>query len=234
MAIGHPLRPALPGGALTQVQAKLGYQFSDRALISRALTHASAAAVGDRANERLEFLGDRVLGLLVAEALVERFPAETEGQLAKRHAQLVSRDALARVAGSLDLWPFLVLARGEKLQPNSPSIMADALEAVIAALYLDGGLDTAKRFVRAHWDPLIAEAGTAPRDPKTALQEWALARGLPLPSYRVLRSDGPAHRPAFEIAVEIVGRSERAVAVAGAKREAEKRAAAALLAQLEG
>lgn len=223
------------GDRFTALEAALGHNFADRALLEQAFIHASAARVGDRGNERLEFLGDRVLGLIVAERLVARFPREREGELARRHAHLVDAGSLARIAQALDLGALLVLAKGDEGSGNrtNPGILADALEALLAALYLDGGLETVRSFVIPHWDRLIDEVRSAPRDAKTALQEWVLGRGMDLPRYSVVRQDGPAHRPIFEVAVEIKGFP--ASRAEGSSKQAAERAAAALMLQaIEG
>jgi len=213
------------------LQDRIGYGFGRAELLTQALLHASAAKRGDRGNERLEFLGDRVLGLVIAEALLKSFPAEREGFIARRHASLVSQPVLARVAEAISLGDFLTFAKGERDAgaAANPAILADALEAMIAAIYLDGGLELARSFVLRHWEALIVEGSAPPSDPKTALQEWALARGLALPAYRVVKSEGPAHSPRFEVTVEIQG-IPAASGEGRSKRAAEKVAATALLA----
>ena len=239
----HPLRPLVPRGRLTKAKrsgtdldalaATLGHVFRSPVLLLTALTHAGAARNRDRANERLEFLGDRVLGLVVADELLARFPSEAEGALAKRLAALVNRDTLAAVAGDIELGRFLVLTKGDAAAGNRQhvGILADALEAVIAALYLDGGLEPARRFVLEHWDELMARDAAPPRDAKTRLQELTLARSHALPQYRVLRREGPDHQPSFE--VEVSAGEARAIGCGPSKRQAEQQAAASLLGQLE-
>ena len=212
--------------------AALGVEFRDPALLEQALTHPSLAT-GVASNQRLEFLGDRVLGLVIAERLYRARADEDEGALARRFAPLVSADSLARVALSLGLGRFLRLAAGEEQigGRTNPANLADALEAVIGALYLDRGIDAARAFVERHWDELIARQAAPPKDPKSALQEWTQARGLGLPTYRVAASEGPDHRPLFRIAVAVAGYGEAEGEGAG-KREAEHAAAAAMLARL--
>jgi ribonuclease-3 len=223
-------RPSAPAA----LQAELGHDFGDQRLLSLALRHASAAPALGRhgaSNERLEFLGDRVLGLCVAELLCETFPNDSVGELARRHAQLASGEALERVARAIDLPRHIHVARGthESDGAPNPGIIADACEAVIAALYLDGGLGPAQAFVRRAWAPLLAEARTAPKDPKTALQEWAQGLGLALPVYEEVGREGPAHQPMFVIRVSLSdGRT--ASASGPSKRVAEAQAAKALLA----
>ncbi|MBI4183796.1 MAG: ribonuclease III [Proteobacteria bacterium] len=219
------------------VRTVFGHDFRHPELLRRALTHTSvprARAAGGENYERLEFLGDRVLALVVAEMLLEEFPAEREGAIARRHAALVRREALARVATGLGLARFLHLSRGEEESGgrSNPALLADACEAVIGALYLDGGLEAAARFVRGHWRPLLAEAPTPPRDAKTALQEWAQARGLALPTYRLVAAEGPPHEPRFTVEVALAG-VVPALAKGASKRAAEKAAARALLRRLE-
>lgn len=212
------------------IEDRIRYRFARPELLRRALVHASAAKRGDRGNERLEFLGDRVLGLVVAEALLARFPHEHEGAIARRHANLVSQPVLAWVAEALGLGQDLTFAKGERDAgaASNPAILADALEAVIAAVYLDGGLEPARALILAHWHSLMAGDSAPPSDPKTALQEWALARGLSLPVYRLVRSEGPAHEPHFEVSVSIEGMPP-ATGEGRSKRAAEKAAASALM-----
>jgi ribonuclease-3 len=217
------------------LETVLGHAFADRGLLSQALTHRGALGVkGTRdpkrgaANERLEFLGDRVLGLVVAEALLKEFPGENEGALAQRLAALVSAPALTRVAEELLLRPHLSVAPGHEAEPG---VLADACEAIIAAIYLDGGLTAAKPFILRYWEPLLRADLAPPKDPKTTLQEWAQARGLPLPIYRILKETGPAHAPSFIMAVSVIGHPE-AHGEGRTKRTATRAAATALLAKL--
>ncbi len=224
----------LPAGdAIAHAEACINHSFADRALLLEALTHTSLGP-GDREREpfgyqRLEFLGDRVLGLIVAELLLDRFPHEGEGPIAKRHAALVQRATLADVATEIDLAAAIQMSRGEEQAGGraNPSLLADVAEAVIGALYLDAGLEAARRFVLAHWAPLAERDTGPPQDPKTQLQEWAQARGLGLPVYELADRSGPSHDPLFVIRVSVDGRM--AEGRAGAKRMAEKEAASALL-----
>jgi ribonuclease III len=222
-------------GRLERLAELLGHRFADPSLLRLATTHSSASARGMAANERLEFLGDRVLGLVIADLLYRRFAAEEEGDLARRFAVLVSRESLAQVAGQIGLAPFLALARGEADSGGraNPAILADACEAVIAALYLGGGLEAARRFIEREWGGLVEQDRRPPQDAKTALQEWAQAAGLKLPSYVVVSSEGPAHDPLFTIEVRVDGLSP-ATGTGRSKRAAEQAAAAeALRAALE-
>jgi ribonuclease III len=223
---------------------KIGYAFSRPELLEQALTHPSAVAQPygrgrsrrrspPGGYERLEFLGDRVLGLVIADLLWRHFESEPEGHLTRRHAHLVRREALARVADTIGLGAHLVLSRVEAAMgaAGNPAILADACEALIAAIYLDGGFEAASLFVRRFWEPLIREMAAPPRDPKTALQEWAQARGLALPAYELVGTSGPDHALRFTVAASVVGH-DRATATASSKRTAEAKAAAVLLERL--
>jgi ribonuclease III len=243
LAGDHPLlAPAPPdrlSGApapdLEALEERIGHRFADRALLRQALTHASVAGRGKHApptNERLEFLGDRVLGLVIATLLLDRFPRDSEGPLTRRHAALVRRETLAEIAGELDLGAWLDLARSEEAGGRTkPAILADALEALIGALYLDAGLAAAEGFIARHWTERLRTTTAPPRDAKSALQEWAQARGLPLPVYEVVESGGPAHAPAFVVRARLAD-GPGASAAAASKRAAEQAAAALLLASL--
>ena len=230
-------------GDLTEV---LGYVFARPELLAEALTHPSALGheqgrgrrprkAPPRGYERLEFLGDRVLGLVIAELLWRRFPNEPEGHLTRRLTHLVRAEALARVAKAIGLEAYLVLSRAEAAAGTAanPNILADVCEAVIAAIYLDGGFDAAAAFVRQFWEPLIDGMEDPPRDPKTALQEWAQARGLALPIYQLVATSGPDHALLFTVAASVTGH-DPATATASSKRIAEARAAAVLIARLRG
>ncbi|WP_428393790.1 ribonuclease III [Lichenicoccus sp.] len=225
--------------ARARIEALLGEPFKRPALLAEALTHRSAAherqkgARGGGSNERLEFIGDRVLGLLMAEWLIERFPNEQEGALGPRHAYLVSRPVLARVAGEIGLAAALDVAPHEARAGirEVANVLADAVEAVLGAAYLDGGLEAPRRFVRAAWDEAMLGQTLPPKDPKTALQEWLLGRGLALPVYKVVSAEGPSHAPRF--AIEVGARGCVGAGMAGSKRAAESAAAADLLRQLQ-
>jgi ribonuclease-3 len=244
---------AAPRGAVATVSSvdraafarSIGHEFKHRELLVEALTHTSAlpsdtarrrrVKSARRGYERLEFLGDRVLGLVIADLLWRRFEGEAEGLLTRRLTDLVRRTALARVAQSIDLGAQLEFSAAEAAAgaAANPAILADACEAVIAAIYLDGGFDAASGFVRRFWAPLLAEMKAPPHDPKTALQEWAQARGLGLPRYDVVATNGPDHALAFTVAATIAGH-EPMTATASVKRAAEAGAAAALLERLTG
>ena len=206
--------------------ASLNYSFQDLELLERALTHTSANT--ERSNERLEFLGDRVLGLVVAGLLLDRFPDENEGDIGRRFAQLVRAETLTEIGRAVGIDSALRHAGSEA----NDGIVADATEAVIAALYLDGGYGVAAEFIERHWSPLIRISDTPPRDAKTALQEWSQARGLGLPNYREIAREGPDHAPLFTVEVAVAGRApERAQG--SNKQTAEQEAATLFLAQLE-
>lgn len=214
---------------------KWGHVFARPELLRAALTHPSLAGQSGKKHaaspyERLEFLGDRVLGLVIAAWLYELYPDAKEGELAKRHAALVNRDALRAVAEEIGLEDALCLAPGDGAARQNLAALSDATEAVIGALYLDGGLAAAEKFIRRLWHASIHEENT-PADPKTALQEWAQGRGLPLPDYKTVAHTGPAHAPQFRIELSLKGR--KPVSAEGAsKREAEKEAARLMLEEI--
>ena len=217
------------------IEALLGHEFARPELLREALTHRSAVQRRGRgvvSNERLEFIGDRVLGLLVAEWLAERFPREQEGELGRRLAHLVSQPVLVTVAETIGLGAALAVSPGEARAgvKQRATVLADALEAALGALYLDGGLDRARDFVRRAWAGAMEAQADPPKDAKTALQEWAQGRGLALPAYEVVERSGPAHAPAFVMTVTADGRT--GTGRAGSKRAAEQLAAEDLLAAL--
>ncbi len=227
---------ATPARDLTHLERLLGHDFHDRRLLEEALTHASLAGGRPRrgrprrSNERLEFLGDRVLGLTIARLLFERFPEDTEGALGARLSHLVNRDTLAAVAREIGLAAWLRLSRGEEGAGGraNPGILADCLEAVIGALFLDGGLEAAERFVRRHWTARVEALEAPPQDAKTALQEWAQGHGLSRPTYHLREAAGPDHAPRFRVEVSVEGLPP-AVGEGGSKRAAEQAAARRLL-----
>ncbi len=226
------VRPRVPTAAHKSLQKRLGYQFKDAGLLAEAMTHASAEtrAAGFADNERLEFLGDRVLGLMTAEALCKEFPEANEGDLAPRLNALVRRETLAEIATELALGKCLVLSSGEDQSGgrNKSALLADACEALIAALYRDGGMRAAKRFYRAYWRPRLTATTVVPRDAKTMLQEWAQGQGFDTPVYDVVARSGPDHAPAFTVEVKVEGRKPKR-GKGGSKREAEQAAATALI-----
>jgi ribonuclease-3 len=219
--------------AVSALQARLGYAFNDDDLLERALTHASVGEGARRVrdNERLEFLGDRVLGLLAAERLVEIYPTAREGELSPRLQALVNRHACARVARRMGLGPALKLSPGESKTGgrDKDGVLGDATEALLGAIYLDGGFDAARRMFLREWSDEFA-ALDEPRiqDPKSKLQEWSLAFKRTLPIYRVVGRTGPDHAPAFVVEVR-VDNLDPATAEGRSRQEAEKAAALALL-----
>jgi ribonuclease-3 len=214
---------------------RLSHRFARPELLAEALTHRSAADPRRQlldSNERLEFLGDRVLALVMAEWLAERFPQEREGALGKRLAALVSAESLARVAERMDLSAALRVPPGEKRAGvgNRASVLADALEALLGALFLDGGLDPARALVRREFLPLLEASDRPPVSAKTRLQEWLQGRGLGLPDYVLVSSFGPSHSPIF--VVRAVAAGQEAEGMGETKRAAEQAAAEALIGKL--
>ena len=218
---------------LKAFQDRLGYRFSDPEYLIRALTHSSIGSPTRENNQRLEFLGDRVLGLVMAEALLETDRDASEGQLAPRYNALVRKEACAAVAVDIDLGDVLKLGRSEMMSGGrrKKALLGDAMEAVIAAVYQDGGFDAAKDLVMRLWHDRLNSVETDARDPKTALQEWTQANGKGLPVYQEISREGPDHAPVFTIEVQ-VGSDMAATAKAASKRKAEQSAAATMLARL--
>ena len=215
---------------LSAFQARLDHAFSRPELLVRAVTHSSMSSPTRHDNQRLEFLGDRVLGLVMAEALLEHDPAATEGQLAPRFNALVRKETCAEVAREIDLGQVLKLGRSEMMSGGrrKEALLGDAMEAVIAAVYRDAGFEAAKAMVKRLWGARIETVQQDARDAKTALQEWAQARGLQPPDYVETARTGPDHAPQFLIEARL-GNGDTAEARAGSKRQAEQAAARALL-----
>jgi len=229
MVLRHPL------------EQSLGYCFKNPALLERALTHRSAVSGNQRrdldhnhsSNERLEFLGDRVLGLVIADMLLTTYPEEPEGDLAPRYAALVRAETLAHVASRITLERYLNFAMGKGGKTEiRPVMLSDACEAVIGALYLDGGLGTATEFIASHWTELMIAETLPPRDSKTILQEWAQSNGLPLPRYTTVKVTGPDHKPLFSIQVSVDGFS-KVTATGPSKQIASQSAATIFLEALD-
>jgi ribonuclease-3 len=214
------------------VEAAIGHEFGRPGLLAEALTHASAAPAAGASYERVEFLGDRVLGLVIADLLIRRFPAEPEGDLARRHASLVSRETLVAIGRELDLAKHLSIQPAPAVGRVPESVLADACEAIMGAVYLDGGLDAAAKVIERLWAPRVDMNAPPPRDAKTELQEWVQARGIPLPVYRTVAADGPSHDPAFTVEA-LVETLPPARAVARSKRAAEQEAARTLLIEVK-
>ena len=215
---------------LTALCDRIGYQFSDPELLVRSMTHASVGSPTRPDNERLEFLGDRILGLVMAEAVLNADGAASEGQLAPRYNALVRREMCADVAREIDLGAALRLGRSEMMSGGrkKDALIANAMEAIIAAVYLDAGFDVAKDFVMRLWGERVRSVKADARDPKTALQEWAQARRQGPPSYVELNREGPDHAPVFTIEARLES-GQTAIATAGSKRQAEQVAAGQLL-----
>lgn len=218
---------------LSGLESRLGYRFNDRSKLEHALTHSSRSNRVN--NERLEFLGDRVLNLVVAESLYKIFPDENEGNLAKRHSALVQGRMLAVIAGTIGLGEFLNLSDSERQSggAENENILSDAMEATLGAIFLDGGLEPAREVIVRLWGDNISTLADTGHDPKTELQEWVQARGLPLPDYNILNKSGPDHAPMFEIEVRVRG-YDPIVAEGSSRRQGEKTAARKMLAVVKG
>jgi ribonuclease-3 len=214
-----------------ELERRIGHVFADPHLLERALTHVSAAAgEGGRSNQRLEFLGDRVLGLAVSELLYRTFPDAVEGELSHRLSDLVRRETCSAMATGWDLAAHLLLGSGEAKAGGrrKPATLADAAEAVLGAVFLDAGYEAARGVIERSLSDKVNSPSRPPRDPKTALQEWAQGLGKTTPTYAVLERAGPDHAPRFCVAARIEGLAE-AVGRGGSKRAAEQSAALALL-----
>jgi ribonuclease III len=220
-------KPRPPLGVL---EARIGHSFADQSLLTRALTHTSKAAGRGGSYQRLEFLGDRVLGLAVADRLYAAFPEADEGDLSRRLAALVRRETCAMVAAAWDVGPHLILGQGEVMGGGrrNQTILADVCEAILGAIYLDAGFDAARAVVEAHFHPSEPPAASRGRDAKSALQEWAMGRSLPIPTYEVVERTGPDHAPKFRIAVRVEGLAP-GLGEGTSKRIAEQAAAQALM-----
>jgi ribonuclease-3 len=218
--------------AVEELERNLGYAFRDKKRLDLALTHASVGGANRvKDNERYEFLGDRVLGLLVAERLMELYPDLPEGKLTPRFHGLVDKSACAEASRAMGIGPALRLSPGETKTGGreKDTVLADACEAVMAAVYLDGGLEAARAVFRRFWDDQIEHlAKPAARDPKSALQAWAQGKAKPVPAYEVVKRSGPDHAPSFIVQVVVDG-LEPAKAGGPSRQAAEKAAAAELL-----
>ena len=216
--------------AIRSFEQRLGYEFSNLSLLVEALTHSSIASDFRKDNQRLEFLGDRVLGLVMAEALLEIDQTAPEGTLAPRFNALVRKETCAEVARQIELGGVLKIGRSEMLSGGrrKDALLGDGMEAVIAAIYKDGGFEVAKTITINLWGDRIKNVKGDARDAKTMLQEWAQARGQNPPNYEVISRSGPDHAPDFLVKV-ILDSGETSEALAGSKRQAEQMAAKALL-----
>jgi ribonuclease III len=222
--------------ALGDLEARLGYKFRDKGLAARALTHLSAPATGGQGRldsyQRLEFLGDRVLGLVVAEMLYEAFPQAPEGELSMRLAALVRRETCAEVAKEWEVGPHVVLGLGEAQAGGrkKAAILSDIAESLIGAVFVEAGFDVARELVARAWRARMHAVEEPERDAKTAMQEWAQARALNAPTYVEIERSGPAHAPRFTIEVSLEGYAP-AQGAASSKRAAEQAAAQAFMAR---
>ena len=216
--------------AIRSFEQRLGYEFSNLSLLVEALTHSSIASDFRKDNQRLEFLGDRVLGLVMAEALLEIDQTAPEGTLAPRFNALVRKETCAEVARQIELGDVLKIGRSEMLSGGrrKDALLGDGMEAVIAAIYKDGGFEIAKTIIIKLWGDRKKNVKVDARDAKTMLQEWAQARGQNPPNYEVISRSGPDHAPDFLVKV-ILPSGETSEAMAGSKRQAEQMAAKELL-----
>ena len=221
-------------GELSAFCDRIGYRFQQPELLVRALTHGSISSVTRPDNQRLEFLGDRVLGLVMAEALLDADAEATEGVLAPRYNAMVRKEACADVARDIELGAVLKLGKSEMVSGGrrKEALLGDGMEALIAAVYRDGGFSAARDLILRLWGNRIFDVEEDARDPKTALQEFVQARGETPPQSDIIKREGPDHAPEFTIAVTLAS-GERAEAKAGAKRQAEQAAAKALLERLD-
>jgi len=213
------------------LQDTLGYRPKDPSLFERALTHSS---VGKDSYERLEFLGDRVLGLVIARWLCERFPNEPEGKLSRRYNDLVARQTCGEIGRGLGL-PAVIHVGKQAREDGanwSENVVGDVVEALLGAMLLDAGLDQAESFIRRAWEPFVESQGKAPKHPKSALQELAAARNLKSPEYELERKSGAHHAPRFTVRVSVPGLGD-ATAEGSSKQEAETTAAAELLKKVQ-
>lgn len=219
---------------LRDFSARLGHEFAEPEYLIQAVTHSSLSSATRSDNQRLEFLGDRVLGLVIAEVLSDRDPTASEGQMAPRFNALVRKETCADIARELDLGAALKMGRSEMISGGrrKQAILADAMEAVIAAVYRDAGFDVARALVLRLWDSRIDGAKDDARDAKTTLQEWAQARGMKPPKYVEVGRTGPDHAPVFEIKAQL-SNGISGLGSAESKRNAQQAAAKAVLAQVE-
>jgi ribonuclease-3 len=215
----------------SDLEARIGHSFADPDLLTRALTHVSAAGSSKGRNyQRLEFLGDRVLGLAVAEMLIEAFPHAPEGELSQRLSELVRRETCAGIAEAWDVGPHLLLGTGEMQSGGraNRAILSDVAESILGAVFMDAGYGAARKLVQAALASQLTAAVTPPRDAKTALQEWAQGDGRPTPVYAVIERAGPDHAPSFRVAARIKGLAD-SIGSGGSKRAAEQDAAEMML-----
>ncbi len=215
----------LPPARFEDLTARIGYRFNDQDLLVEALTHGSTQT--HQGNyQRLEFLGDRVLGLIISEHLFRTYPGHGEGELTAIHSGLVRGRSCAAAGDTIGLSDLVIIGTGERAKGMNlnRTLLGDAMEALIAAIYLDGGFEPARAFVLKAWNTLLDHPAMAAKDAKTFLQEWALARALPIPAYTIVSRDGPEHEPVFAVSVEVKGMAP-ALGSGSTKRGAEMKAA---------
>ncbi len=222
----------MPEAALEDLEKEIDHSFHNKSLLEEALMHSSTGEA--KSYERLEFLGDRVLGLIVAQLLFEKFSHETEGDLAKRLSALVQGSFLTKIALEMNLGAYISFSQAEKQAggAQNENILADVFESVIGALYLDGGLEQCHKLIERLWRDSFHEMKTPPLHPKTAVQEWAQGEGLTLPDYKIVKQSGPDHMPLFDVCLKVEGFTD-IVAQGRSRQDAEKKAAKTFLQQLE-
>jgi ribonuclease-3 len=215
-----------------KLEDTIGYRFADPALLERALTHISALSGASRVSsyQRLEFLGDHVLGLVISDLLYRKFPKANEGELSKRLADLVRKETCAEIAQAMDIGPEMKLGSSESQAGGRrrATILADMCEALIGAVFVDGGYAKSAAVIEKFWGERLENPGKPLRDAKTMLQEWAQARGLPTPAYKEVARTGPHHKPEFKVAV-VLPQKEPVEGSGSSKRAAEQAAATAML-----
>lgn len=216
---------------MNNLEKILGYKFNDQSLLAQALVHSSYSSNLNENYERLEFLGDRVLGINIAYLLYKTFPNDVEGCLSQKHVALVNKDTVANIARNLGIAKYIKLAN-EEIRYN-PNVLCDVCEAIIGAIYLDGGIDASLKFVTANWIEEIEKNPTAPKDAKTTLQELAHALGRDVPEYVIVKREGTEHEPVFYVEVTIKSQGS-ATGVGRSKKSAEQEAAAAMIRVING
>ena len=217
---------------IAQAEYFIDYPFKDKALLYCALTHSSIEPDPSKSYERLEFFGDRILGMVLSDWLYQAFPQADQGELTNRFHALARQEYLAGICTKLEMQNCLLHEKGSKRLAERPSVQADLIEAIIAALYLDGGLAAAASFIKSHWQVKEAIPDVLAENPKSALQEWAQARGMQPPDYNLLRTEGPPHDAVFTVEA-VLPNGETAQAQGRSKRSAEQAAAKTLLARME-
>ena len=213
--------------ALKELENIIKYNFKDKTLLNKALTHKSYDNTIN--NEKLEFLGDRVLGLVISKELLDRYPNEKEGTIDKKFANLVNKRTCTKIAKKLNLKKFLFLGSSHKnLERSADKILSDCLEAIVGAIYIDGGIKSSEKFILSFWETFINESIITLIDPKTKLQEHTLKKFKKLPKYTFFKKTGPQHKPLFKTEVEIP-ESKKIIGVGSSKKNAQQNAAAKLI-----